>query len=423
MAADLQVPVGVHTEKVLPWSQRNRVGTREDRTLREIRVSLPPKIANFKPLIPNYVAVASDAAIAKIARLDEVHGTQLSALALLLLRAESVASSKIEHIEASVADFVRATHGMKSNSSATSMVASAGALTHLISTVNDQGPITLANILAAHQVLMADDPQEQHYAGRLRDVQNWIGGSDHSPRNAMFIPPPPETVEDYLADLLEFANRDDIPALTQAAVTHAQFESIHPFTDGNGRIGRALINTILRRRGVTTEIVLPIASALVAKKETYFAVLGAYRDGDAAPIIRALSYASQAVAQESQETARLLAGLPQQWLNSYLVANGRLPRSDSAVHQIIAELLNTSFFTAEDLHAKLGGAPARIYNGIKLLSEASILSPLTDRTRNQVWGAEAILTELEELGARIAKSTQDDPSWRDLRLSLATAQG
>ena len=81
----------------------------------------------------------------------------------------------------------------------------------------------------------------------LRTVQNWIGGSDYSPRDALYVPPPPDTVHAYMNDLTEFANRTDIPVLIQAAIAHAQFESIHPFTDGNGRIGRALINTIFRR--------------------------------------------------------------------------------------------------------------------------------------------------------------------------------
>ena len=100
---------------------------------------------------------------------------------------------------------------------------------------------------------MQDDPGEVRYAGRIRDMQNWIGGSDYSPRDALYVPPPPETVEGYLDDLIRFANRNDLPVLSQAAVAHAQFESVHPFTDGNGRIGRALINAILRRRGATTE--------------------------------------------------------------------------------------------------------------------------------------------------------------------------
>lgn len=182
-------------------------------------------------------------------------------------------------------DYARALHGTRSNASATSMVASTKALADLIGSVNDAQSVELATILRAHAVLMADDPHERAYTGQVRDMQNWIGGSDHSPRDASFVPPPPRTLAVYLDDLVAFANRSDGSVLVQAAVAHAQFESIHPFTDGNGRIGRALINTILRRRGATRRVVVPLASAIVARRETYFDALGAYREGDAAPII------------------------------------------------------------------------------------------------------------------------------------------
>lgn len=132
-----------------------------------------------------------------------------------------------------------------------SMVAAGTAITRLIDASADT--ITLDEILAAHATLMHDDPDaaERQHAGRVRDAQNWIGGSQHTPRNALYVPPPPELVHDLLDDLIAFSNRDDLEPITQAALAHAQFESIHPFTDGNGRIGRALIGAILRRRGVT----------------------------------------------------------------------------------------------------------------------------------------------------------------------------
>jgi len=162
------------------------------------------------------------------------------------------------------------------------MVAATTALDEMIDDVAPGGGVNLPMITSAHLALMRDDRGESRYAGRLRDMQNWIGGSDHSPRGALYVPPP-ETVADYLADLLVYLNRDDVPALVQAAIAHAQFESIHPFTDGNGRIGRALINTVLRRRGVTTRVVIPLASALVAHRDRYFDLLTDYRGGTVRP--------------------------------------------------------------------------------------------------------------------------------------------
>lgn len=95
-------------------------------------------------------------------------------------------------------------------------------------------------------------------AGVVRARQNWIGGSSYNPCGAAFVPPPPETLDALLGDLLAYVNGDDHPALVQAAIAHAQFETIHPFADGNGRTGRALIHVILRRRGLEPWPVPPV---------------------------------------------------------------------------------------------------------------------------------------------------------------------
>ena len=411
--ARAEVHVQAHGERVVPWQQKQKAGSRDDRMLREITVSLPPMIGDLDLQLPAMIAVESERALGAIAKLDTAHGENLVTLTTLLLRAESVASSKIEHVEASMEDFARAAHGMKSNSSATSMVASAKALHGLIGSVDDDGVITLSNILAAHKVLMMDDSHEMAYAGRVRDMQNWIEGSDYSPRGAVYVPPPSETVEGYLADLLEFANRDDVPALAQAAIAHAQFESIHPFTDGNGRIGRALINTILRRRGVTSRVVVPLASALVAKRETYFNMLAAYRVGDAGPIIRAFAHAARTAAHESRTSALRLSKMPELWRDQFITHTGRKPRSGSAASRILDRLPESPFFTAEEMEDAIGGATSSVYSAIETLAEADILRPLTNRKRNQVWCASAIIDELEDLGMRIANETNLDQFWQE----------
>lgn len=362
----------------------------------EVETYLPPRLADVDPTIPSHLGSTMDAALRAIARLDDTHGEHLGSLSTILLRAESIASSKIERIEASMADYARALHGIRANASAVSMVASTQALGTLIGSVDDARDLTWDNVLAAHRVLMEDDPHEATYAGKVRDLQNWIGGSDHSPRNALYVPPPPETLNDYLGDLVTFANRGDLNVLVQAAITHAQFESIHPFTDGNGRIGRALINTVLRRRGATSRIVVPLASALVARRDDYFDVLGAYRDGDAGPIIAAFSTSSIIAAEESAVTAEHLSRMPAEWLESA----GR-PRSGSAARRIVDSLLDVPVFSAEDVEARIGGATSSIYAALGRLESRGVIRPLTNRVRDQVWGAAALLDELDDLGVRI----------------------
>lgn len=389
------VSIDPHAREIRPWAQAFRAGTREDRTLSEVETFLPPRLAEVDPAIPSRLGATMDQALRTIARLDETHGEHLASLATLLLRAESVASSKIERIEATMEDYARALHGIKANPSAVSMVASTRALGDLIGSV-DGGELRWDDVLNAHRVLMEDDPYEASYAGKVRDMQSWIGGSDHSPRGALYVPPPPETVDGYIQDLIVFANRDDLNVLVQAAITHAQFESIHPFTDGNGRIGRALINTVLRRRGATGRIVVPLASALVARRDDYFDVLDAYRDGDAGPIISAFATSSAIAAEESGVTAQRLSQMPDEWW----VAAGR-PRAGSAARRIVEALLDTPVFSAEDVAARIGGATSSIYTALDRLAAGDVIRPLTHRVRNQVWGAVALMDELDDLGTRI----------------------
>lgn len=385
-----------HAAERRPWRQSLRGGTIEDRKLSSVVAMLPPLIADRALAVSSDLTARSEVAILEIAALDHAHGGDLDALETLLLRTESVASSKIEQITASTDDFARALHGIRSNPAATSMAASVDALADLIHSVDNGGRIAIANILSAHRSLMADDPYEKAYAGRLRDMQNWIGGSDHSPRNALYVPPPAETVSGYLADLVAFANRTDVPILAQAAVVHAQFESIHPFTDGNGRIGRALINTVLRRRGATSAVVIPLASALVARRDEYFELLGRYRAGQVEPIIAAFSEASLIAAKESRLTAARIAELPNQWRERAGVRHG------SSGARLIERLSATPILTAEDAIRAVGGSASSVYAAIERLQATGVLRPLTNRKREQVWGAADLLDELDDLGTRIA---------------------
>lgn len=389
-----------HNAERRPWAQTQRGGTREDRTLRSVTVSLPPYIADVHPTVDADIAVEVEAAMSEISRLDSTHGTHLGALSTLLLRTESVASSKIERIEASLDDYARALHGGRGNSSAVSMVAATTALNSMIESVNQNDPVQMTAILRAHEALMRDDPTEGPHAGHIRTVQNWIGGSDHSPRDALYVPPPPDTVPAYMDDLIEFANRTDIPVLIQAAIVHAQFESIHPFTDGNGRIGRALINAILRRKAATTRVVVPLASALVAHRERYFGALNTYRAGDLRPLIVTFANASRTAAAESRTTAERLAEIPTEWRNMA----GPI-RRHSATDKLLQLLPSTPIVSSDDVASLVDAPRSSVFAAIKRLHDAGVLRPLTDRKRDQVWGASLVLDELDDLGRRIERAS------------------
>lgn len=385
-----------HVPEVRPWRQTHRRGTFEDRKLTEVVTMRPPLIAELEVRLAPAVSAAAETCVREIVALDHSHGADLKGLETLLLRTESVASSKIERIEASVDDFARALHGVRSNASATSMVAAADALVTMINSVESGAVIEVEHLLRAHRALMIDDQHERAYAGRLRDMQNWIGGSDYSPRIAWFVPPAAETVEEHLEDLVTFANRDDLPVLAQAAIVHAQFESIHPFTDGNGRIGRALINAVLRRRGATRQVVVPLASALVARRDEYFGLLTDYRAGRIEPIISAFSAAATIAARESQLTASRILKMPEVWRLMVTARRG------SAAARMLDGLVAAPVFSADDAVQAIGGSVSSVYSAIEQLHEGGVIRPLTRRVRNQVWGASDVLDEVELLGARIA---------------------
>jgi len=390
----LAIPAATREPRL--WQQKNRSGTRADRTLREITVCIPPHLRELTLNIPAELAALVDIATAKIMNLEANAASALTPISALLLRTESIASSKIEMIAASSEDYARAAHGNRSNESATSMVAATAAVVELLRSVTINQDIRLPQLLDAHRILIADDTVESHYAGRVRDMQNWVGGSDHSPNHALLVPPPPELLPELLDDLIVFCNRTDLPALVQATIAHAQFETIHPFTDGNGRIGRALINAILRVRGLTASTVIPVASALVSSRETYFASLESFRNGDLEPILRSFAVATRIAADESAATARNLTQISRNWQDVL----GR-SRKDSAPNRLLELLQTQPVITAVDAQKWLAVGNSGTYAALARLESAGIIHPLTTRQRNQVWAAGAILQELNDLDTRI----------------------
>ena len=214
-------------------------------------------------------ADVTDAELA-IARLNAQASTlaDSEALARLLLRAEAVASSKIEGLEVGArrllkAQLARDLENRRADMTATEVLNNIEAMNWAVETLSTRASITVEGLLEVHERLLAGTRLEEH-GGKLRDVQNWIGGSDYNPCAAAFVPPPPEHVRGLVEDLCEFCDSDMLPAVAQAAIAHAHFETIHPFIDGNGRTGRTLIHVILRRRGLAPALPRPWPAAAAA---------------------------------------------------------------------------------------------------------------------------------------------------------------
>ncbi|TYL51628.1 Fic family protein [Nocardioides sp. BGMRC 2183] len=388
-----------HTYQTRPWRQRTVRGPRADRLAREITVALPPMIAGLDLTMDRPLAAMTSASAGDLGHLDLVHGRTLRELNHLQLRTESVDSSKIENVDASLADYGRALLGVGANASATSMASATAALTRMITDADRTRKIRSEAVLQAHHDLMARNLDEAHRAGKYRTTQNWVGGSDYSPRGALHVPPPPETVPDYLADLFTFANRDDVAPLAQAAIVHAQFESIHPFIDGNGRIGRTLIHAVLRRRRVTKHLTVPIASALVAHRDRYFAALNDYRDGTAHTIVAMMSSAASIATGESWRAATRIQEIRDEWQTRTGVTSPGRP-----LYRLLDLLTEEPIVNAALVAERLRIDDAEAAELIERFAAHGVLRRAPRSRRAPVWLAREVLDEVHDLSTRIRAS-------------------
>lgn len=256
---------------------------RRDRRSCEYEAYVPDPLVGRRFTIDADVAADIAEAEAAIVELNGRHGVlaDTEALARLLLRAEAVASSKIEGLEIGPRRLLRAEAARQLGEDPRDVTAAEvlGNVESMVWATNAAAagrPITGDFILETHRRLLAHTGH-RGIAGRIRDEQNWIGGSGYNPCSASFVPPPPELVGAALDDLVAFLNEDLLSPIAQAAIAHAQFETIHPFADGNGRVGRTLVHVVLRRRGLAPRVVPPISLVLATRSKDYISGLGETR--------------------------------------------------------------------------------------------------------------------------------------------------
>ena len=338
-------------------------------------------------------AVASVADASKA--LGQLSNTQpalstLAALARNLLRSESAASSRIEGVKISQRRLARASYaraeGRWGDNRAAEVLGNVEAMEHAIEIGGRADPFTVADIQDIHRTLLrfTDD---REIAGVIRTKQNWIGGNDYHPIGAAYVPPPPELVLPLLEDLARFIARTDIAAVAQAAVVHAQFENIHPFADGNGRTGRALIYAVLRRRREIKDYVPPISLVLGSEPKSYVAGLGAYSSGDASRWCTIFASATSRATQEAERLATEIEALQAQWIERL----GRL-RKDSAARELISALPAQPVIDVPAAQQLTGKSHVAIGNAIAQLQAAGILKSLNQRKWGRVWECHELLS-------------------------------
>jgi Fic family protein len=393
------------------WTSDLAGQTRADRRSCDYEAYVPDLLVGRSFGFDGDVAADVAEAEAAIARLN-VEASALidtEALARILLRAEAVASSRIEGLEIGArrllrAEAVRGLDDAPSDVTAIEVLGNIDAMVFGIEQVSAGDGIALELLLEIHRRLLTGTRLES-YAGTFRREQNWIGGSAYNPCSAAYVPPPHEFVEDLMADLCSFCNTDDLPGVVQAAIAHAQFETIHPFVDGNGRTGRALIQLVLRRRGLATRVLPPVSLILATWAKDYVNALTGTR------------YRGRATSKDAHEGTN-------SWIAQFAVACTRAV-ADATVFEQRARDIGTAWRTrigsvrrnsaADLLLRALPGAPVvtvpsaatligrsftAANNAVAQLVTAGVLHQVNVGRRNRAYEAPEIIaafTDLERL--------------------------
>ena len=365
-------------------------------------------------------SVAADVADAEraIATLDASAAAlaNTEALARLLIRAESVASSFIEGLVVGGRRVLRAEAARVAGETdidvtADEVIGNIDAMTWAVESLSTAEAVTVDGLLRVHERLLAGTRLREH-AGRIRPVQNWIGGSSFNPCSAAFVPPPPDHVEELLADLCAFVNDDSLPVVAQAAIAHAQFETIHPFVDGNGRTGRALVHVVLRRRGIAPRILPPISLVLATWSRSYIEGLTATRyrgrAGSSAAHdainswIGLFAAACRRAVDDAVAFEERVAAIQQDWR----AAVGTVRRG-SAADLLIGALPGAPVVSVSSAADLVGRSFQATNEAMTRLEAAGVVHQVNVGRRNRAFEAPAIIDAFTALERQLARPTGD----------------
>ena len=355
------------------------------------RAAITPEIAEVPSIdIPSEVAALAAEASVEIARFDQEIGSEFANFTSILLRSESASSSQIENLTAGARAIALAEIGDTSKSNASMIVANTTAMNRALELADR---LDEESIISMHEALLGDSNPE--WTRHWRTDQVRIGGA--SVHTARFVPPHQERVPAAMTDLVQFIHRLDIPTFEMAAVAHAQFETIHPFPDGNGRVGRALVHAIFKNRELTHNVTVPVSAGLLSDTDAYFDSLNDYRSGNPITIIELMARASFAAIDNGRNLAADLQGYEENW-------RGRLKaRSDSSAWKVANLVLRHPAIDSSLVQSELSIAQRAADRSIGQLVDAGILTEVSGYKRNRRWVAVEVINALDAFAKRAGK--------------------
>ncbi len=355
------------------------------------RIVDEPSIALSGPL-----AAGVAEAEAAIARFDERIGGRLASFAVIALRTEAAASSQIENLSAAARSIAIAEHAVRSASprkpNADLIAANVATLTAAMA---GEGTLSVSEMVEIQRVLLEDSAP--HLTGGWGE-QVWVGGDAYSPHGATHVAPHHERVPAAIDDFIGFANRQDLGALAHIAVSHAQFETIHPFPDGNGRTGRVVVQRMLRNAGLTQKAILPLSAGLLADTDRYFESLNSYRDGEIEPVVSMFVDATFTSLNNASRLAEDLTEVRRLWGETVSA------RADSTVWPLLDYCVGHPAVTASSVAADLGVSTVAAQNAIDRLAEFGVLRQNSPARRNRIWLVSDVLDAVDQFMERTRRN-------------------
>jgi len=381
--------------ETLPWTSRMaEFLTPRQRALlpSTYEAAVVPEIADAALTLPTRLAAAEADAVAAVSRFDSDAASALLPFTPLLLRSESSASSRIERLTVSARRLMEAELFGAGRGNAALVVANTRAMTAAASI---RPPLSLDSLLSMHRALLESSAPDD--AGALRREPVWIGGSELSPAGALFVPPRHERVPEALEDLFAFTRRTDLPPLTRTAIAHAHFETIHPFVDGNGRTGRALIHVLLSWAGLTPHAPLPLSAVLLADVDSYFRSLDAYRRGEPLVIVELFIGAAARAAALGRSAGRRIGRTVEAMLER---SPGRAGTPDRAIIELLAR---RPVLDAGSAATAVGVSEAAARRSLERLEAAGLLRGYLIGPHRRAWRSPEILDLMDDVASALGR--------------------
>ena len=312
---------------------------------------------------------------------------------------EAVLSSRIEGTQATLGELLAAEAGAIVDRSPEDLREVANyvvALEHGIARLPALG-LSVPLLKEVHALLMREVRDGRAQPGKIRTTQNWIGLPGSTPHTAVYVPPPPARVPALLRDLEGFLQDRSLPPLVQAALAHVQFEAIHPFLDGNGRVGRLLVSLFLVDSGILPSPLLYLSAFFEATRSDYYTRLReATSVGDWA---NWLIYFMNGVARQSEDAIDRAARMRDQLSAWQMELRGAGSDTPARVLDLLA---GNPFVTAKYVSDRLGVARTSATRAIAVLADRGIVFPVDARQRDRAYCATALLSILEEPARLVA---------------------